>query len=108
LEYAFWVLLKKTSLQPIRIEHINVTNVSAIKSTVNPFVGFSPCAVIVVDADRHPTLVAEKGNYTQAWALSQELVYRQVWSSGPMRVFIPRRTFGIEDQGLSRAYPVFP
>jgi hypothetical protein len=96
LEYPFWVLLKKTSRQPIRIEHVNVTNISAIKSTVNSFVGFSPCAVIVVDADR-TSLVAEKGNYTQAWAESQSRLYMQVWSSPPLRVFTKRRTF--EERG---------
>jgi 4-amino-4-deoxy-L-arabinose transferase-like glycosyltransferase len=96
LEYPFWVLLPKTNRQRLRIEHINVTNVSAVKSAVDPFAGFSPCAVIVVDADR-TSLVAEKGNYTQAWASSQELAYMQVWSSGPVRVFTKRRTF--EERG---------
>ena len=92
LEYPFWVLLPKTNGQRLRIEHVNVTNISAVKSAVNPFAGFSPCAVILVDADR-TSFVAVKGNYTQAWASSQELVYMQVWSSGPVRVFIKRRTF---------------
>ena len=93
LEYPFWVLLPKTNGQQLRIEHIDVTNSSAVKSAVNPFAGFSPCAVIVVDAD-YTSLVAEKGNYTQAWAESQARLYTQVWSSPPLRVFTKRRTFG--------------
>jgi Dolichyl-phosphate-mannose-protein mannosyltransferase len=92
LEYPLWVLLPKTNRQQLRIEHINVTNSSAVKSAVNPFAGFSPCAVIVVDADRSPSWMAEKGNYTQAWAESQALLYMQAWSSRPVRVFIKRRT----------------
>ena len=90
LEYPFWTLLKNGTLERVRIEHINVTNASAPKSRVPPFIGFSPCAVIVVDADR-TSLVVEKGNYTKAWALSHEQTYTQAWSSGPVRVFIKQR-----------------
>jgi Dolichyl-phosphate-mannose-protein mannosyltransferase len=92
LEYPFWLLLQKTSIQRLRIQHVYVTNISADKSAVSPSANFSPCAVILVDADR-TSLVAEKGNYTQAWASSQKLVYTQAWSSGPVRVFAKRRTF---------------
>jgi hypothetical protein len=92
LEYPFWVLLPKTNGQRLRIQHINVMNVSAVNSAVNPFAGFSPCAVILVDADR-TSFVVVKGNYTQAWASSQKFVYTQAWSSGPVRVFVKRRTF---------------
>jgi hypothetical protein len=93
LEYPFWVLLPKTNRQQLRIEHIDVTNSSAVKSAVNPFAGFSPCAVIVVDAGRSPSWLAEKGDYTQAWAESQARLYMQVWSSPPLHVFTKRRTF---------------
>jgi hypothetical protein len=92
LEYPLWTLLQKTSIQRLRIQHVNVMNASAVKSAVSPFAGFSPCAVILIDADL-TSLVAEKGNYTQAWASAQELVYMQAWSSGPVRVFIKRKSF---------------
>jgi hypothetical protein len=92
LEYPFWLLLQKSSIQGLHIQHIHVTNISADKSAVTPSASFSPCAVILVDADR-TSLVAEKGNYTQAWASSQKLVYTQAWSSGPVRVFSKRKTF---------------
>jgi len=94
LEYPLWLLLQKINRQQLRIEHIGVTNSSAVKSAVNPFAGFSPCAVIVVDADHSPSWLAEKGNYTQAWAESQARLYMQVWSAAPVRVFTKRRSFG--------------
>ena len=92
LEYPFWTLLQKTGRQPIRIEHVDVTNSSAVKCAAIPYAGFSPCAVIVVDADRNPASIAERGNYTQAWSSSMDAVYTEAWSSGPVRVFIKRES----------------
>ncbi len=92
LEYPFWTLLQKTGRQPIRIEHVDVTNSSAVKCAAIPYAGFSPCAVIVVDADRNPASIAERGNYTQAWSSSVDAVYTEAWSSGPVRVFIKRES----------------
>jgi hypothetical protein len=90
LEYPFWVLLKKSSDQPpIHIQHIYVRNVSRVKSTVNPFAGFSPCAVIVVDVIQEWQL-AEVGNDTQVWASSEGKMFTEVWSSGPVHVFIKK------------------
>jgi 4-amino-4-deoxy-L-arabinose transferase-like glycosyltransferase len=47
-EYPFWVLLHENDKQTIRIEHINVTNISQVKSNEYPFNTFTPCAIIVV------------------------------------------------------------
>src|SRR5439155_2256897 len=87
-EYPFWILLREARRRPVRIEHINVTNGSAVKCGADPYAGFSPGAVIVVDADRNPAAVAERGNYTQAWAASVGARYTQAWCSGPVRVFV--------------------
>jgi hypothetical protein len=81
LEYPFWVLLHKTNRQPMRIEHANVTNISA-KFTANPFADFSPCAVIAVRRGRD-----------NAEAISEGSMYTKAWSSGPVRVFVKRRAF---------------
>jgi hypothetical protein len=77
-EYPFWILLKQERQQSIRIEHVDVRNVSAAKARVSPYAGFSPCAVVVVDADDGRAAVAERGGYAQAW------------SSGPVRVLVRR------------------
>jgi hypothetical protein len=49
-EYPFWVLRNDSTPQPIRIEHVNVKNISA-KYNTYPFNAFSPCAVIIVNND---------------------------------------------------------
>jgi hypothetical protein len=43
-----------------------------------------------MDADRISWVVAEQGNYTQAWIGDKGRAYRQAWSSGPVRVFVRR------------------
>jgi len=47
-EYPFWVLLGEDGKRTIILEHINVTNLSQVKSNEYPFNAFTPCAVIVV------------------------------------------------------------
>jgi Dolichyl-phosphate-mannose-protein mannosyltransferase len=75
-EYPFWVLLQESRNTRIRIEHVNVTNISAIKSTMYPFASFSPCAVIVVNSDGYSAPIPNESVYTKAW------------SSGPVSVFM--------------------
>jgi hypothetical protein len=73
-EYLFWVLLQDGSRENIRMEHVNVANVSAVKSNVEPFAGFVPCAVIVANTDdvMPPTVNGRQ--------------YMKAWSSGPVRL----------------------
>jgi hypothetical protein len=73
-QYLFWVLLQEISRTKIRMEHVNVANVSAIKSKIEPFVNFSPCAVIVASADDY---LPPRFNGRQ---------YVKAWSSGPVRL----------------------
>lgn len=47
-EYPFWVLLHENDKRTIRIEHVNVANISQMKSNEYPFNAFTPCAIIVV------------------------------------------------------------
>jgi hypothetical protein len=79
LEYPFWAILQEIRHTRIRIEHVNVTNVSAVKSTINPFADFSPCAIIAVDAEYYTAPTPEESVYTKAL------------SSGPVRVFTRRQ-----------------
>jgi hypothetical protein len=73
-QYLFWVLLQDTSRAKIRMEHVNVANVSAAKSKVEPFAGFSPCAVIVANSDDDMPPSVNGRQYVKAW------------SSGPVRL----------------------
>lgn len=71
-QYLFWVLLQHASRTKIRMEHVNVANVSAVKSKIEPFAGFSPCAVIVANTDND---IPPRVNGRQ---------YVKAWSSGPV------------------------
>ena len=66
-EYPFWVALGNEGGQTLRIEHINVTNVSNVKYDKDPFNVFSPCAVIVVSANPPGDVNFRGSNYLQKW-----------------------------------------
>jgi len=77
-EYPFWVLLGKDGKQTVRLEHVNVTNISQVKSNEYPFNAFTPCAVIVV-SDNPPNEV-HIGDVT----------YLRKWLSNPVSVFMQK------------------
>ena len=67
-QYLFWVLLQDVSRAKIHMEHVNVANVSAIKSNIKPFVDFSPCAVIVASTDDYLSPSFNGRPYVKAWS----------------------------------------
>jgi len=77
-EYPFWVLLGEPDGRAVRIEHVNVTNISGLISNEYPFNTFRPCSVIVV-SDGPPNEV-HFGDVT----------YLQEWWSDPVGVFMQK------------------
>jgi 4-amino-4-deoxy-L-arabinose transferase-like glycosyltransferase len=75
-EYPFWVLLNENGKRTVRLEHVNVTNISEVKSSEYPFSAFTPCAVIVV-SDNSPDEL-HVGDVT----------YFRRWLSDPVSVFL--------------------
>lgn len=67
-EYPLWVLLQQNNNQPIRIEHINVTNVSSIKVKQYPYKGYSPCAIIDVEFQGGKKIVFQNSIYVKKWS----------------------------------------
>jgi len=67
-QYLFWVLLQAVRGGSVRMEHINVVNVSAIKAKVEPFASFSPCAVIVANTNAPLPTIINKRRYVNAWS----------------------------------------
>jgi hypothetical protein len=51
-EYPFWVLLREHDKRRVRLEHVNVPNISRVEYLKSPFQSFTPCAVIEVSADQ--------------------------------------------------------
>ena len=86
LEYPVWVLLQSASHRPVRIEHAFVVNLSAARSTAEPFVGRSPCAVLVDSNCGPPCTPREADKET----LFVGQPFRKAWSSGKVAVFVRR------------------
>jgi 4-amino-4-deoxy-L-arabinose transferase-like glycosyltransferase len=82
LEYPVWVLLQKMERQPFRIEHVNVSNISAAKKMATPF---EPCAVIADWNCSPPCPVRDR---YKAEAILEGSMLRKAWSSGRVGVFI--------------------
>jgi hypothetical protein len=61
-EYPFWVMLGENGRRTIRLEHVNVTNISQVKYGEFPFNSFTPCAVIVLS--ENPPNDVRVGNIT--------------------------------------------
>jgi 4-amino-4-deoxy-L-arabinose transferase-like glycosyltransferase len=66
-EYPFWVLLPQTEGQAVRIEHVNVTNISGVLYKESPFNTFNPCAVIVVNENLPDEVRVGEVPYLQKW-----------------------------------------
>ena len=75
-EYPFSVLFQKSSTERVRIEHINVSNVSSGKHSVYPFNEFKPCAIISITPEQKDHIAVK------------EVIYIKGWSIGLMAVFI--------------------
>jgi 4-amino-4-deoxy-L-arabinose transferase-like glycosyltransferase len=74
-EYPLWVLLREKTNGVIRMEHVNVTNISQRKNDVNHLSTFNPCAIFAVNSD--PPNTVSIG----------DIVYLREWSSDPVSVY---------------------
>lgn len=79
MEYPWWVLLKNHNNQQVRIEHVNVKNLSGIKSRSYSFSNFMPCAIISVDSKPSEELTTKQGIYVKAWQSVNSLQRIQVF-----------------------------
>jgi hypothetical protein len=79
LEYPLWIILQEIKRTRTYIEHVNVTNISAIKFTLDPFASFMPCAIVVLHSDDYSAPNPEGSGYTEAI------------SAGPVSVFTRRQ-----------------
>ena len=82
-EYPFWVLLEKDNTQEIHIEHINVKNISSVKSREYPYKNFIPCAIISIKPQNNQEKTGEE-------IVTQQGTYVQEWSAKPVSVFMAR------------------
>jgi 4-amino-4-deoxy-L-arabinose transferase-like glycosyltransferase len=78
MEYPWWVLLKNDK-QVLRIENMNVKNLSNVKSRAYPYSNFIPCAIISVGATQSENLTIKEGVYVKAWQSASSIQNIQVF-----------------------------
>jgi hypothetical protein len=66
MEYPWWIILNK-SPQSIRIEHINIKNISSVKDRFYPYNNFIPCAIISVDSAQSEEISTAGNTYIRGW-----------------------------------------
>ena len=75
-EYPFWVLMENGKTASVRIEQIDVTNISVLKATRSMDKNFTPCALIYTNSNNIQKKITSKGTYIREW------------SSDPVSVFM--------------------
>ena len=73
-EYPLWSLLEKSD-QPFRLEHVNVTNVSSVKSELPMFSSFTPCSVLTVEKDLPAEITVGRTTFIRVKIFGQVSVY---------------------------------
>lgn len=66
MEYPWWILLNKPH-QAVRIENINVKNISSVKNRFYPYNNFMPCAIISVDSAPSEEINTAGNSYVRGW-----------------------------------------
>lgn len=81
MEYPWWILLEKHH-QSVRIEHIDVKNLSSAKYRVYPYNDFIPCAIISVGSGQSEDIATAGNIYRRGW--------QSVAGSHKIQVFVRR------------------
>ena len=74
-EYPLWVLLREKTNEIIRLEHVNVTNISQQKYDKNHIDTLSPCAIFAINADPLRQVSIGDVNYLRKWSYDSVSVY---------------------------------
>ncbi|MEX0271343.1 hypothetical protein AB3R30_19565 [Leptolyngbyaceae cyanobacterium UHCC 1019] len=82
-EYPLLIAINHRSSQPIRVEHINVTNPSKIMAENSYYRSFQPCMVVSIGLP----LVQQISVHSQIY---NAIEWRNTNSSDSMRVFLKR------------------
>lgn len=74
-EYLLWAALRETANYGVRLEHVNVRNVSTVKSQVYPMNDFIPCAIVSTDPHPSKQMATNVGVYAQEWSLTPVRIF---------------------------------
>lgn len=74
-EYLLWAALRETANYRARLEHVNVHNLSIVKSRTFPITDFIPCAIVSTDPNPSKEMATDVGVYAQKWSLTPVSVF---------------------------------
>jgi len=80
-EYPLWVLLQQNNQKIVKIQHINVTNISAILEKEDSYKDFEPCGIISMETKKSKQKKSQEINF-------KGKTYVRSWDSPEMGVFI--------------------
>ncbi|MEH2034504.1 MAG: hypothetical protein V7K67_33725 [Nostoc sp.] len=71
-EYPLWVLLQQNNQELFKIQHVNLTNISASLEKEDSYKDFQPCGIIAMETKKSKQKksleINFKGkNYTRSW-----------------------------------------
>ena len=75
-EYPLWILLEKSD-KPFRLEHVNVTNESSVKSELPMFSSFNPCVILTVEKNLPEEVIVGKSTFIKVKTFEQVSVYAE-------------------------------
>jgi 4-amino-4-deoxy-L-arabinose transferase-like glycosyltransferase len=78
MEYPWWVLLKN-DVRDLRIEQVNVKNISNVKSLSPPYSNFIPCVIISAGSGRRENVEFQGSIYVKAWQPANPMSKIQVF-----------------------------
>lgn len=74
-EYLLWAALRETANYGVRLEHVNVHNVSTPRSRSYPITDFIPCAIVSTEPHPSKEMATDVGVYAQKWSLTPVSVF---------------------------------
>lgn len=80
-EYPLWVLLQQNNQKIVKIQHINVTNISAILEKEDFYKDFEPCGIISMETKKSQQKKFQEINF-------KGKTFIRAWDSPEMGVLI--------------------
>ncbi|QLE48898.1 hypothetical protein FD724_12750 [Nostoc sp. C057] len=80
-EYPFWVLWQQKNQEMVKIQHINVTNISAVLEKEDSYQDFEPCGIISMETKKSKNNKYQEINF-------KGKTYLRAWDSPDLGIFI--------------------
>ncbi|QSJ19644.1 glycosyltransferase family 39 protein [Nostoc sp. UHCC 0702] len=82
-EYPLWIIWQQNTQKTVKIQHINVTNVSAVIQQEHPYKQFEPCGIIYMETKKSKQQKRQEINF-------KDKIYIREWGSPNLGVFIKK------------------